>query len=150
MRAAAEEAKFSISVDVVTLLATVRNRDGGIVNNLNKDDFVLEEDGRRQTIRYFSRESNLPLALGLVDTSSSQRGALKLDPSRASTSKAKRNYAVNTVSDTRPITEATIRLPQNKAHRKPARVNCADPDAPLSALIGSLSDGWRARLAPHR
>jgi len=72
-RAAAQEATFSTSVDVVTLLATVRNRDGGIVNDLNQDDFVLEEDGRHQTIRYFSRESNLPLTLGLlVDTSRSQ------------------------------------------------------------------------------
>jgi VWFA-related protein len=70
---AAQEVTFSTSVDLVTLLATVRNRDGGIVNDLNQDDFVLEEDGRPQTIRYFSRESNLPLTLGLlVDTSRSQ------------------------------------------------------------------------------
>ncbi len=72
-RAAAQEVTFSTSIDLVTLLATVRNRDGGIVNDLNQDDFVLEEDGRPQTIRYFSRESNVPLTLGLlVDTSRSQ------------------------------------------------------------------------------
>jgi hypothetical protein len=61
-RAAAQEVTFSTSVDVVTLLATVRNRNGAIVNDLNQDDFVLEEDGRPQTIRYFSRESNIPYA----------------------------------------------------------------------------------------
>jgi VWFA-related protein len=72
-RAAAQEVTFSTSIDLVALLATVRNRDGGIINDLNQDDFVLEEDGRRQTIRYFSRESNIPLTLGLlVDTSRSQ------------------------------------------------------------------------------
>jgi VWFA-related protein len=77
-RAAAQEVTFSTSVDVVTLLATVRNRDGSIVNDLNRDDFVLEEDGRPQTIRYFSRESNLPLTLGLlVDTSRSQLKVLE-------------------------------------------------------------------------
>jgi VWFA-related protein len=77
-RAAAQEIRFSTSVNLVTVLATVRNREGGIVNDLNKDDFVLEEDGRRQTIRYFSRESNLPLTLGLlVDTSRSQLHVLK-------------------------------------------------------------------------
>lgn len=77
-RAAAQEATFSTSVDVVTLLATVRNRTGGIVNDLNQDDFVLEEDGRPQTIHYFSRESNLPLTLGLlVDTSRSQLHVLE-------------------------------------------------------------------------
>jgi VWFA-related protein len=56
----------------------VRNRDGGIVNDLNQDDFVLEEDGGPQTIRYFSRESNLPLTLCLlVDTSRSQLQVLR-------------------------------------------------------------------------
>jgi VWFA-related protein len=77
-RAAAQELTFSTSIDLVTLLATVRNRDGGIVNDLNLEDFVLEEDGRPQTIRYFSRESNLPLTLGLlVDTSRSQLHVLE-------------------------------------------------------------------------
>jgi VWFA-related protein len=72
-RAAAQEVTFSTSVNLVTLLATVRNREGGIVKDLNQDDFVLEEDGRLQTIRFFSRDSNLPLTLGLlVDTSRSQ------------------------------------------------------------------------------
>jgi VWFA-related protein len=75
---AAQQATFSTSVDLVTLLATVRNRDGGIVDDLNQDDFELEEDGRPQTIRYFSRESNLPLTLGLlVDTSRSQLHVLE-------------------------------------------------------------------------
>jgi VWFA-related protein len=73
VRAAAQEVTFSGSVDLVTTLATGRNRDGGIVNDLNQNDFVLEEDGRSQTIHYFSRESNLPLTVGLlVDTSRSQ------------------------------------------------------------------------------
>jgi VWFA-related protein len=74
----AQEVTFSTSIDLVTLLATVRNRDGRIVNDLNQDDFILEEDGRPQTIRYFSRESNLPLTLGLlVDTSRSQLHVLE-------------------------------------------------------------------------
>ena len=59
------------------MLATVRNKQGQIVQNLNKDDFTLEEDGRAQTIGYFSRESDLPLTLGLlIDTSMSQRRVL--------------------------------------------------------------------------
>lgn len=76
--ALAQEVEFSTSVDVVTLLATVRNRDGRIVNDLNRDDFILSEDGRAQSIRYFSRESNLALTLGLlVDTSRSQSKVLE-------------------------------------------------------------------------
>jgi VWFA-related protein len=65
---------FSSDPKVVTLLASVRDRDGAIVKELSKEDFRLEEDGHRQTIRYFSRESDLPLVIGLlVDTSRSMQ-----------------------------------------------------------------------------
>jgi VWFA-related protein len=66
---------FSAGVKVVNLYATVRDRQGMIVNDLIRTDFNLEEDGRRQAIRYFSRESDLPLAVGLlIDTSGSTLG----------------------------------------------------------------------------
>src|SRR5579863_6586112 len=77
-RAWAQEAKYSAGVDVVTLLATVRDRQGLVAKNLNRDDFLLQEDGVPQTIRYFSAESDLPLTLGLlVDTSQSQLHVLE-------------------------------------------------------------------------
>jgi VWFA-related protein len=65
---------FSTGVKVVNLFATVRDKKGQIVRDLTKDDFLLDEDGRAQEIRYFAQESDLPLTLGLlVDTSGSQR-----------------------------------------------------------------------------
>ena len=68
---------FSTDVKVVNVLATVRNQTGSLAGNLSQDDFALSEDGRPQTIRYFARESDLPLTLGLmVDTSGSQRSVL--------------------------------------------------------------------------
>jgi VWFA-related protein len=71
------QASFSTDVKVVNVLATVRDKKGQIVKTLTKDDFILTEDGRPETIRYFTRESNLPLTLGLlVDTSGSQRNVL--------------------------------------------------------------------------
>jgi VWFA-related protein len=72
-----QDTTFSTDVKVVNVLATVRDKQGKIVQNLTKDDFTLEEDGRPQTIRYFSRETDLPLTLGLlIDTSMSQRRVL--------------------------------------------------------------------------
>jgi len=69
--------KFSTDVRVVNLFVTVRDDQGRVVHKLSKEDFTLEEDGRPQTIRYFSQESGLPLTLGiLVDTSISQRRLL--------------------------------------------------------------------------
>jgi VWFA-related protein len=71
------DATFSTNVNVVTVFATVRDKQGQVVRNLTKDDFLLDEDGRPQTIGYFSQESNLPLTLGLlVDTSGSTRRVL--------------------------------------------------------------------------
>jgi VWFA-related protein len=73
-QASAPAATFSSNVKVVNVLATVRDKHGQIVNNLTKEDFKLEQDGQVQTIRYFSRDTDLPLKLGLlVDTSMSQR-----------------------------------------------------------------------------
>jgi VWFA-related protein len=70
-------ATMSVYVKVVTLPVTVRDRKGQIVRNLTKDDFVLQEDGRPQAIKYFTQDTNLPLTLGLlVDTSLSQRNVL--------------------------------------------------------------------------
>ena len=75
----AQDAATTIAVDVkvVTLPVTVRDKHGKIVRDLTKDDFTLQEDGRAQTIRYFSQDANLPLTLGLlVDTSRSQTNVL--------------------------------------------------------------------------
>lgn len=75
--AAQPPANYSADVKVVNLFAIVRDKKGKIVNNLAKDDFVLDEDGHPQTIKFFSQESDLPLTLGLmVDTSPSQRTVL--------------------------------------------------------------------------
>jgi VWFA-related protein len=64
---------FTTSIKVVNVLATVRGKNGALVNDLTKDDFVLKENGRNQNVRYFSRETDLPLSIGvLVDTSLSQ------------------------------------------------------------------------------
>src|SRR3984957_17005173 len=65
---------MSVNAKVVNLPVTVRDKKGKIVRDLTKDDFELEEDGKPQTIRYFSQEPNLPLTIGLlVDTSMSER-----------------------------------------------------------------------------
>lgn len=59
-------------VDLVNVLATVRNKNGGLVNTLEKADFKVYEDGKEQEIRNFSKETELPLTIGLlIDVSGS-------------------------------------------------------------------------------
>lgn len=73
---------FTTSVKVVNVIASVRMKSGEIVRDLAKDDFTILENGRHQTIRYFSRETDLPLTIGLlVDTSMSQRRVLDAERS---------------------------------------------------------------------
>jgi len=85
---------ISAEVKVVNMLASVRDKHGKIVPKLTKDDFTLEEDGRPQTIRYFSEVTGLPLTLGLlVDTSVSQR--LVIDQERA----ASKNFLVQVLRE---------------------------------------------------
>jgi VWFA-related protein len=74
---AAPATTLKVQVNEVILPVTVRDKKGQIVPNLKQDDFVLQEDGRPETIKSFSHETNLPFRLGLlVDTSRSQENAL--------------------------------------------------------------------------
>jgi VWFA-related protein len=77
---------IKVNVKVVNVLATVRDKNGKIVNNLSQSDFALTEDGRPQTIKYFTRDTDLPLTLGLlVDTSGSVQKVLEQERSASST-----------------------------------------------------------------
>lgn len=71
---------FSGGVKVVNVFATVRDKKGVIAKDLKQDDFTIEEDGHAQVIKYFSKESDLPLTLGLlVDTSGSMRRFIEIE-----------------------------------------------------------------------
>ena len=56
---------IQVEVNLVSLLASVRDKHGALINNLTKDDFTLTEDGQPQTIKYFTKETDLPLTIGL-------------------------------------------------------------------------------------
>jgi VWFA-related protein len=78
----------TIAVDarLVNLPVVVRDKKGALIQNLTKDDFVLQVDGKPQTIRYFDKDTNLPLTLGLmVDTSRSQRDVIDEERTASST-----------------------------------------------------------------
>ena len=74
-------ATIAVDVKVVTLPVTVRDKHGKIVNDLTKDDFTLQEDGRPQTIKYFSQDvESARSRMGLlVDTSRSQTNVLEAE-----------------------------------------------------------------------
>ncbi|MCZ6747461.1 MAG: VWA domain-containing protein [Acidobacteria bacterium] len=61
-------------IDLVNVFATVQDERGRFVMDLQRDDFLLLEDGRPQKVSYFSRD-RLPLAVQiLIDSSLSMEG----------------------------------------------------------------------------
>jgi VWFA-related protein len=73
---------IKVDVDIVNVLFNVRTKKGGIVGTLTKDDFEIYEDGKKQEVKYFTRESNLPLTIGmLVDVSMSQENLIEQEKS---------------------------------------------------------------------
>ncbi len=66
-----------VDVDVVNVLCTVSDKRGALVTDLRKEDFEIRENGRKQQIRYFARDTDLPLTVALLmDVSGSVREAL--------------------------------------------------------------------------
>jgi VWFA-related protein len=67
-------------VDLVNILATVRGKNSALIGNLEQSDFKVFEDGKEQEIKYFTKESNLPLTIGmLVDVSGSMENLIPVE-----------------------------------------------------------------------
>jgi VWFA-related protein len=77
---AQEEPIIKVDVNLVNVLCTVRNKNNGLIGNLEKTDFRIFEDGKEQNIKFFTRETDLPLTIGLlVDTSKSQERLIDVE-----------------------------------------------------------------------
>jgi VWFA-related protein len=71
---------LKVNVNVVQLFFNVKDKHGALIPNLTKADFEVSEDGKPQTIKYFTAETNLPLTLGiLIDSSGSQRNVIDME-----------------------------------------------------------------------
>jgi Ca-activated chloride channel homolog len=73
-----------VNVDLVNVIFTVSDRRGRLVTNLDKTDFRILENGIPQNITNFSRETDIPLSIGLlIDTSTSVRDRFKFEQEAA-------------------------------------------------------------------
>jgi VWFA-related protein len=80
-QAPSQEPTIRVGVDLVNIFFTVRAKKGGaLIPNLEKNNFSVAEDGKEQTIQHFSRETDLPLTLGLlIDISASQERLIDIE-----------------------------------------------------------------------
>lgn len=75
---------IKVPVYLVDVLATVLNRRNKLVADLNKEDFKIIDDNSPQEIRFFSKQSDIPLRIGLLlDTSNSIRDRIKFEQDAA-------------------------------------------------------------------
>lgn len=73
-----------VVVNLVDVLFTVLDRRNKLISGLEKPDFKVSDDNIPQDVRYFSKQSDLPLRIGmLLDTSNSIRDRLKFEQDAA-------------------------------------------------------------------
>jgi VWFA-related protein len=128
---------FRTGVDLVTIGVTVTDRAGALVTGLTRDDFVVAEDGRRQSVVQFTAgagaDDGVPTHLGLLlDTSGSMEADLKLSRSAAI-------KFLNTLPDAEDITlvdfDTEVRVARY-GQREFARL--------VERIRGRAPDGWTA------
>src|ERR1700736_1490489 len=133
----------TIAVDarLVNVPVVVRDKKGALIQNLTKDDFVLQVDDKPQTIRYFDKDTNLPLTLGLlVDTSLSQREVIDEERTASSTfldqmltTPKDKAFVMQFAAETELLQDLTSSRPLLQAALK--QIDTPSPDA------GSSTDG---------
>jgi len=73
-----------VQANLVNIIATVVTRREKLVADLSESEFHVFEDGKEQKIQFFSRETDLPLRIGLLmDTSNSIRERLEFEKDAA-------------------------------------------------------------------
>ena len=80
--AAQDAFRFRSGVELVNVTATVTDDSGRFVSGLNKEDFVIYDDGAKQDITYFSSD-RVPVSLGILLDTSGSMNASKLATAKA-------------------------------------------------------------------
>ena len=81
----AQPPTFKTSVSLVRIIASVKNKAGELVGSLKAEDFEIFDNGARQEVAVFSRQTEQPLSIALmVDTSGSTAKELKYEGESAS------------------------------------------------------------------
>jgi VWFA-related protein len=117
---------LSVDARLVNLPVVVRDKKGALIQNLTKDEFILQVDGKPQAVRYFDKDTNLPLILGLlVDTSQSQRSVIDDERSASGvfldqmlTSPNDRAFIMQFASETELLQDLTASRPRLQAALK--------------------------------
>jgi Ca-activated chloride channel family protein len=82
--AVAQLPNFKVDVRLVRVIATVKDRFGKLQGGLQKEDFLISDNGAPQEIKLFERQTDQPLSVVLmIDTSGSTAKDLKFETDSA-------------------------------------------------------------------
>jgi VWFA-related protein len=139
----AQTPSFRLGVDLVTLTVTVSDRHYRPVSGLGREQFVVLEDGVRQTLSLFVEE-RVPMDLALLlDTSSSMASALTIAKQAAiglidTTQPADRVMVVSV--DRKPVILSPLSAPKDAANRAIARTRAGGDTALFTGLYVTLRE----------
>jgi len=72
VRAPAQSTNIRVDVRLVHMLVTVKDANGQLMGSLNKEDFTVYDNGVKQDVALFERQTEQPLSVALmIDTSAS-------------------------------------------------------------------------------
>ncbi|MDE3179284.1 MAG: VWA domain-containing protein [Acidobacteriota bacterium] len=75
---------LKVQTEVVNVYAVVKGKHGEVIPDLTKSDFEITDNGVPQEIQYFTRQTDVPLTMGImVDTSPSQQNLLPIEQRQA-------------------------------------------------------------------
>lgn len=78
--ALAQDSTFRVDVNLVRILATVKDNAGRLIGNLEKEDFTIRDNGSVQQVAVFERRTEQPLLVSLlIDNSGSTAKDLKYE-----------------------------------------------------------------------
>src|ERR1700680_2829271 len=76
----AQDSTFRVDVNLVRILATVKDNSGRLIGDLGKQDFAVFDNGAPQQIAVFERRTEQPLLVSLlIDNSGSTAKDLKYE-----------------------------------------------------------------------
>ena len=140
---------IAIDARLVNVPVVVRDKKHALVQTLNKEDFSLQVDGKPQTIRYFDRDADLPLTLGLlVDTSRSVSGVLDEEKTASTAfledmlaSSKDRAFVIQFARSTELLQDLTNSKPKLQAAIKGLDVDSGDRDSSGGSNDPNSSNG---------
>ena len=148
--AAQETPTFRSDVNLVRVVATVRNQKGELVGTLQKDDFEIYDNGVNQEIRSFEHQTEQPLSVALlIDTSGSTAKELKYETDSAARFSARcwPRAIPRTASRSTPSTTTSSRAASPATTRPSSassRCSRARPAPPCTTPSFSRRRPWKA------